>query len=106
MSDEIAHLPVWVRRQDGSQVPFEADRICQSLYAAAASLGAASAFVIRELTDGVLYFLARHDFDAIPTTAQIAEQVSQVLRRNEEARIYHWFAETGTFPPPRTRPDG
>ena len=41
-----------------------------------------------------------------PSAAQIAEQVSQVLRRNEEARIYHWFAETGTFPPPRTRPDG
>jgi hypothetical protein len=41
-----------------------------------------------------------------PSMAQIAEQVSQVLRRNEEARIYHWYAETGTFPPPRRRPDG
>ena len=28
MSDEIAHLPVWVRRRDGSQVPFEAAVTC------------------------------------------------------------------------------
>ena len=41
-----------------------------------------------------------------PSAAQIAEEVSRVLRRNEEARIYHWHAETGAFPPPRRRPDG
>ena len=41
-----------------------------------------------------------------PSAAEIAEQVSRVLRRNEEARIYHWYAETGAFPPPRRRPDG
>jgi hypothetical protein len=37
-----------------------------------------------------------------PTAAEIAEEVSQVLRRNEEARIYHWYAQTQTFPPRRT----
>ena len=41
-----------------------------------------------------------------PCAAEIAEQVTRVLRRSEEARIYHWLANTGTFPPPRTRPDG
>ena len=35
---------------------------------------------------------------------RIAEVVSQVLRRNEESRIYHWFRETGTYPPRRPRP--
>ena len=35
-----------------------------------------------------------------------AEEVSRVLRRTEEARIYHWHKATGKFPPRRGRPDG
>ena len=34
----------------------------------------------------------------------IAAAVSRVLRRNEEARIYHWHQATGNFPPRRPRP--
>jgi hypothetical protein len=41
-----------------------------------------------------------------PPNSVIAAQVSRVLRRNEEARIYHWYTKTGTFPPPRRQPDG
>ena len=41
-----------------------------------------------------------------PSARQIAEAVSQVLRRTEEARIYHWYAATRRFPPRRGRPDG
>jgi hypothetical protein len=41
-----------------------------------------------------------------PRAAEIAAEVSRVLRRNEEARIYHWHAKTGKFPPPRRQPDG
>ena len=41
-----------------------------------------------------------------PSAARIAEEVSRVLRRNEETRIYHWYAATGKFPPRRGRPDG
>ena len=41
-----------------------------------------------------------------PGARQIAAEVSRVLRRNEEARIYHWFARTGQFPPRRGQPDG
>ena len=41
-----------------------------------------------------------------PSTRQIAEEVSRVLRRNEEARIYHWYARTKKFPPRRGQPDG
>ena len=40
------------------------------------------------------------------SAARIAQEVSRVLRRNEEARIYHWYAATGEFPPPRGQPDG
>lgn len=38
-----------------------------------------------------------------PTAREIAEAVSRVLRRNEEARIYHWHSKTKTFPPRRVR---
>jgi hypothetical protein len=41
-----------------------------------------------------------------PNPRQIAAEVSRVLRRTEEARIYHWHATTGSFPPRRTVPDG
>ena len=36
-----------------------------------------------------------------PTYRHIAEVVSKVLRRSEEARIYAWHTKTGTFPPRR-----
>jgi hypothetical protein len=36
-----------------------------------------------------------------PTFAQIARQVSDVLRRNEESRIYSYRKKTGGYPPPR-----
>ena len=41
-----------------------------------------------------------------PGAARIAEEVSRVLRRNEEARIYHWYKATKKFPPRRVGPDG
>jgi hypothetical protein len=40
------------------------------------------------------------------SAARIAEAVSRVLRRNEEARIYSWYEATGEFPPRRGQPDG
>jgi len=41
-----------------------------------------------------------------PTTlAGILEEVNDVLRRTEEARIYHWFTTTGKFPPSRHEPE-
>ena len=41
-----------------------------------------------------------------PSPRQIAEEVSRVLRRTEEARIYHWYKATKKFPPRRVGPDG
>ncbi|HZZ80860.1 MAG TPA: ATP cone domain-containing protein [Gemmataceae bacterium] len=93
MADELEQLPVWVRRIDGSQVPFEADRICQSLYAAAESLGTASAFLIRELSDVVLHFLAQADYPAIPSTAQIAEHVEKIVREVGHPALARRYAE-------------
>ena len=93
MPDEIAHLPAWVRRRDGSQVPFEADRICQSLFAAAESLGTASAFLIRELTDVVLHFLGKDPFDGIPSTTQIAAEVEKIVREVGQPSLALRYAE-------------
>jgi hypothetical protein len=41
-----------------------------------------------------------------PSPRRIAEEVSRVLRRTEEARIYHWHKATKKFPPRRVPPDG
>lgn len=38
------------------------------------------------------------------SVGRMAEKVSQVLRRTEESRIYHWHKATGGFPPPRPKP--
>jgi hypothetical protein len=40
-----------------------------------------------------------------PGPRRIAEEVTRVLRRKEEARIYHWHAATGPIPPRRPPPD-
>jgi hypothetical protein len=41
-----------------------------------------------------------------PTTlAGILAEVNAVLRRTEEARIYHWVDATGEFPPSRRELD-
>jgi len=40
-----------------------------------------------------------------PSPEEIAEEITRVLRRNEESRIYHWHANTGTFPPRRSQTD-
>jgi hypothetical protein len=37
--------------------------------------------------------------------ADILEEVNDVLRRTEEARIYHWLENHGQFPPSRRKPD-
>ena len=34
-----------------------------------------------------------------PTPRQIAREITAVLTRNQEARIYRWHAATGQFPP-------
>jgi hypothetical protein len=36
-----------------------------------------------------------------PGPGQVAAEVNRVLRRKEEARIYHWYHKTKTFPPRR-----
>jgi len=36
---------------------------------------------------------------------EVLAEVNDVLRRTEEARIYHWVETHGRFPPSRRKPD-
>ena len=56
--EKISSLPAWISKRDGRLMEFEADKISQSLFAAGESLNLPDAFTARELTDGVLHFLA------------------------------------------------
>jgi hypothetical protein len=70
----------WVIKRDGRKVPFEADKISSSLFAASEEQGDADPFLCRELTDGVLHFLRHENNDKEPTTASIAELVVKIVR--------------------------
>jgi len=93
VSEKSAQLPLWVRCRDGSHVPFDADRICQALFAAAESLGSANPFLIRELTDAVLHFLAQETWDGIPHTADIAEHVVKIVREVGQPQLAKRYGE-------------
>jgi hypothetical protein len=72
--------PEWVSKRDGRLVPFDADKICRSIFTATEALGRPDAFTARELTDGVLHFVGEEAEDGPLSTAQIAELVMKVVR--------------------------
>jgi hypothetical protein len=73
-------LPAWVRKRDGTLVPFDPDKISRALFAAGESLGRPDAFLARELTDGVVHFLAAETADRPPTVEQIEECITKTVR--------------------------
>lgn len=85
--------PEWVYKRDGRLVPFEADKISRSLFAAGESLGRPDAFMARELTDGVLHFLAAEANGTILTTAQVGDLVSKVIRELGQPALAQAFAD-------------
>src|SRR5207244_1478740 len=83
--------PAWVHKRDGRLVPFEADKISRSLFAATEELGRPDPFLARELTDGVLHFLSGDAESVIPSTNDLAELVIKVVRELGHpalARVY------------------
>jgi hypothetical protein len=83
----------WVYKRDGRLVPFEADKISRALFAATESLGRPDAFVARELTDGILHFLAAEADGTIPTTGQIADTIIKVVRELGQPALAQAFAQ-------------
>jgi hypothetical protein len=107
VGESFSPPPAWVYQRDGRLVPFEADRISQSLFAATERLGRPDAFLARELTDGVLHFLAAEADSTIPTTTQIAELVVKVVRELGQpalAQVYHDHVGQPAEPATTTEP--
>jgi hypothetical protein len=72
-------LPTWVKHRDGRLAPFDSDVISRNLFAAARSLGPVDAFLVRELTDGILHFLSQEDLPEAAPGELIAEIIEKVL---------------------------
>jgi ATP cone domain len=102
-------LPPWVKKRDGRVVPFDPDAIGKDLFSAAEALGRADPFLTRELTDGVLHFLAADCPESIPSTQWIADLVVKVVRELRQPRLAQAFAERARAqaapaqPPPQPR---
>lgn len=110
MTDQPAPPPEWIYKRDGRLDPFDADRLCRSLFAATERLGRPDAFTARELTDGVLHFLADEADNRIATTAQVAETVVKVVRELGHPALAQAYAagaqqKTKATVPPRTIAD-
>jgi len=91
--------PAWVRKRDGSVIPFDVDQISQALFAATEALRRPDAFLARELTDGALHFLAVESDDDTITTTQIAEIVGKTVRELGQPALAEAFAARATSPP-------
>src|ERR1700722_13424434 len=87
-------MPIsFVRRSDGRLTPFDADQICQSLFAAGEQLGCPDAFLAREMTDSVVHFLADEADSGTVSTTQIAEVVEKVVRELGQPELARAYAE-------------
>jgi hypothetical protein len=84
-------LPAWIRKRDGRLEPFDADRICQSLFAATEHLRRPDLFLARELTDGVLHFLARENAGDTPTSQAVGELTVKVVRELRQPALAHAY---------------
>jgi len=73
--------PPWkVVKRDGRTEPFEPEKLQHTLFAATERLGAPNPFLARELTDGVVHFLAAEAAGRPLATSEIAETVAKVVR--------------------------
>jgi hypothetical protein len=91
-------LPAWVYKRDGQLVPFEADKLCQALFAASEALGRPDAFLARELTDSILHFLAAETTGSVPTTAQVADLAAKVVRELGHPALARAYMDAGARP--------
>ena len=99
----VAPVP-WVIKRDGRQAPFEADKISRSLFAASEELDGGDAFLCRELTDGILHFMAQEFADQTPTTKRfIADLVVKVVRELGHPALAQQYLKDTARPSNRPR---
>jgi hypothetical protein len=72
--------PFQIRLDDGRMTPLEPDLVCQTLFALTEELGRPDAFLARELTDGVVYFLREEGCDTILSNQELSEQIIKCVR--------------------------
>jgi hypothetical protein len=85
--------PAWIYKRDGRLVAFEADKVSRSLFAASEALGGPDPFKARELTDGVLHFLASEVNGRATTTAELSEIIIKVVRELGHPDLARIFAD-------------
>jgi hypothetical protein len=91
--EKTSPSPAWIYKRDGRLVPFESDKISQSLFAVTESLNRPDAFTARELTDSVLHFMTAELPDAIPKATQVADLVIKVVRELGQTAIAQAYAD-------------
>src|SRR6476660_3370390 len=89
-------LPNWVTKRDGRLVPFDGDRVCRAVFAAGERVGRPDPFLARELTDGVLHFLAEDGADDPLPTDRLAEVVITIVRELGHPALAQSFLEYRT----------
>jgi hypothetical protein len=96
----VAGLPETVHYPDGHDEPFVPERITRQLFHAGESLGYTDPFFARELTDGVLHFLALECDGQATTPTAIAETVSKVVRELGHPQLALAYEGRPVAPPP------
>lgn len=102
----MVRLPTWVKEPSGRLVPFDADRISRRLFAASAALGFPNAFLARELTDGVVHFMAQGDFGETAPATEIDEFVAKIVRELGQPALAAAFADTRDDAPKQAGAEG
>ena len=77
----------WIRKRDGRQVPFDALRITDAIFAAIQSVGEGDRGLAEELAEAVTLHLEQHHADAVPGIEDIQDLVERVLIETGHARV-------------------
>ncbi len=68
------------RLESGRIVEFDADAVCQLLFEITDELGRPDAFLARELTDGLAFFLSNEFRDQVPSLAELTDLIEKYVR--------------------------
>lgn len=83
----------WIRKRDGSVVPFDPGKLASSIFSAVESLHYDNpGFVTQELAPPVIHFLAERAEGEIPTSEEVGETVIKVLKQLDHVDVAQAYA--------------